>query len=98
MIDFQFETKVAGSQYYFEATKVEPRDALFLKLDLLNHYDRNAIEILHNNKCIGFIPRDLARTLKKLIERKDLNIVAECAKWNSQYEIFIKITGHIIGK
>ena len=93
MLVFEFNTKIAGSQYYFDSIKIEPKDQLELELEPTNKFDPNAIKILFQKKIVGYVPKEISILIKSKID-DDIFMIAECTGWKSQFEILIKIMGH----
>ena len=91
MNTIEYNFKIAGSQYYYQATKIEPNDTLIIKADLLNLFDIDAVEIIHDRNRVGYVPRMLLKKINALIDQ-NYSLTGVCTRWVSQFEIHIKIT------
>lgn len=74
---FKREFYIQGLRYYCncegedcnENMEIELNKILELKLEPDNEYDKNAIMIMNNNKCIGYVPRYYNEPIKKQLEK-----------------------------
>ena len=93
---FEYNTEIAGSNYYFESVYVEPGDALVIFRDRDNKHDKNALQILHKNKLVGYVKRQIAAEICAQLEINIVYMECECTYIRSSYDIGIKILGFLI--
>jgi hypothetical protein len=87
----EYDTRIAGSHYYYASSRIEPFRILCLRRDYLNEFDDNAIEILYQHQRVGYVPKDLAVVIRTHLDQGK-QMCAQCTAWVSPYEIYIKIT------
>jgi hypothetical protein len=95
---FEYDTNVVGCQYYYNSNNVEPGDALCLFREPTNRYDKNAIQVLHQNKIVGYINRILAADICGYLDSNIIYMEAECVHKRTSFEIGIKIKGYSVLK
>jgi hypothetical protein len=93
---FEYDTAVVGCQYYFQSNNVEPGDSLVIFRETTNKYDKNAIQVLFRNHCVGYINRILAAEICGYLDGHIIYMEAECIHRRSAFEIGIKIRGYSV--
>lgn len=63
-----------------------------------NAYDCNAIKVLYNKQCIGYIPRDISEHIAPIMDKKgkvDVEFIKTSGGTSSSIGVFIKLTYEI---
>jgi hypothetical protein len=95
---FEYETNVVGCQYYHHSNNVEPGDTLVIFREPTNRYDKNAIQVLFGNKCVGYINRILAAEICGYLDSNIIYMEAECIHKRSVFELGIRLRGFFVLK
>jgi len=93
-----FEFYVVGTRYYNESIelsqKVRATDFVVLERDYDNEYDQYAIKVLVEHEFLGFVPRDVAKTISILMDIDNLVFEGSIArkKWvNDHWNIKVNV-------
>jgi hypothetical protein len=97
-IIFEYETAVVGCQYYYQSNNVEPGNDLVIFREPTNRHDKNAIQVLYRNHCVGYLNRLIAAEICGYLDGHIIYMEAVCIHRRSVYEIGIKIKGYSVLK